>query len=153
MPFLSIDPSIYLSLSLLHNLFQSISIRVRFYCAETVLGLEYLHTRGVIFRELKPENILLNEEGHIVLTDFGICQEGLRGNDGPFCGTPEYIGRLRAVLGGTRDIYIYMYLCLRYSIRIAPEVLQGKAYTKAIDWWTFGILMYEMLTGLVRIDL
>jgi len=98
--------------------------RVRFYCAEIVLGIEYLHNSGVIYRDLKPENILLTDEGHIILTDFGISKEGLEADDArtaTFCGTPEYL---------------------------APEVLQGKGYTKAIDWWSFGTLMYEMLTGL-----
>jgi len=98
--------------------------RVRFYCAEIVLGIEYLHNSGVIYRDLKPENILLTDEGHIILTDFGISKEGLEADDArtaTFCGTPEYL---------------------------APEVLQGKGYTKAIDWWSFGTLMFEMLTGL-----
>jgi len=98
--------------------------RVKFYCAEIVLGLEYLHNSGVIYRDLKPENILLTDAGHIILTDFGISKEGLEAEDArtaTFCGTPEYL---------------------------APEVLEGKGYTKAVDWWSFGTLMYEMLTGL-----
>lgn len=98
--------------------------RVRYYCAEIVLGLEYLHNSGVIYRDLKPENILLTAEGHICMTDFGISKEGLLAEDArtaTFCGTPEYL---------------------------APEVLEGKGYTKAVDWWSFGTLMYEMLTGL-----
>eukprot|EP01117_Protostelium_nocturnum_P008951 TRINITY_DN3213_c0_g1_i1.p1 TRINITY_DN3213_c0_g1~~TRINITY_DN3213_c0_g1_i1.p1 ORF type:complete len:442 (+),score=185.70 TRINITY_DN3213_c0_g1_i1:123-1448(+) len=98
--------------------------RVRYYCAEIVLGIEYLHNSGVIYRDLKPENILLTNEGHIILTDFGISKEGLIADDArtaTFCGTPEYL---------------------------APEVLQGKGYGKAIDWWSFGTLMFEMLTGL-----
>lgn len=98
--------------------------RVKFYCAEIMLGLEYLHNSGVIYRDLKPENILLSADGHICLTDFGISKEGLIAEDSrtaTFCGTPEYL---------------------------APEVLEGKGYTKAVDWWSFGTLMYEMLTGL-----
>jgi len=98
--------------------------RVRFYCAEIVLGLEYLHNSGVIYRDLKPENILLTDDGHICMTDFGISKQGLLAEDArtaTFCGTPEYL---------------------------APEVLEGKGYTKAVDWWSFGTLMYEMLTGL-----
>jgi len=98
--------------------------RAKFYCAEIALGLEYLHNSGVIYRDLKPENILLNADGHICLTDFGISKEGLLAEDSrtaTFCGTPEYL---------------------------APEVLEGKGYTKAVDWWSFGTLMYEMLTGL-----
>jgi len=98
--------------------------RARFYCAEIVLGLEYLHNSGVLYRDLKPENLLLTEDGHICMTDFGISKEGLvSDNDrtATFCGTPEYL---------------------------APEVLEGNGYGKGVDWWSFGTLMYEMLTGL-----
>lgn len=97
--------------------------RVKFYAAEICTGLEYLHASGVIYRDLKPENILINEDGHIVLTDFGISKQGLdnESTTQTFCGTPEYL---------------------------APEVLQGKGYTKAVDWWSFGTLVFEMLTGL-----
>jgi len=96
--------------------------RSRFYAAEICLGIEHLHLMGIIYRDIKPENILLDLEGHIRLTDFGLSKEGLMGKDKTktFCGTPEYL---------------------------APEVLAGGGYTIAVDWWGFGALIYEMLTG------
>jgi len=99
--------------------------RVRFYAAEIVAAVEYLHDAGVIYRDLKPENLLLTKGGHVVMTDFGLSKEGLhdqKDTTTTFCGTPEYL---------------------------APEVLDGdRGYTKAVDWWSFGTLMFEMLTGL-----
>lgn len=98
--------------------------RVRFYAAEILLAIEHLHQNGIIYRDLKPENILITSEGHITLTDFGLCKEGIEREEdrtGTFCGTPEYL---------------------------APEVLKGKGYGKAVDWWSYGSLLFEMLTGL-----
>jgi len=98
--------------------------RAKFYAAEIVSGMEYLHDAGVIYRDLKPENLLLSHQGHIVMTDFGLSKEGLHTDDSrtaTFCGTPEYL---------------------------APEIIKGDDYTKAIDWWSVGTLIYEMLTGL-----
>jgi len=98
--------------------------RARFYLAEIALGLEYLHANGVLYRDLKPENLLLTADGHICLTDFGLAKEGLICEDSrtsTFCGTPEYL---------------------------APEVLDAKDYGLPVDWWSYGTLMYEMLTGL-----
>jgi len=98
--------------------------RVRFYGAEIASALEYLHSQGVIYRDLKPENLLLTNEGHIVVTDFGLSKEGLVGKDDrteTFCGTPEYL---------------------------APEILEGNGYGKSADWWSYGTLLFEMLNGL-----
>ncbi|KAL5259857.1 hypothetical protein ACHWQZ_G010094 [Mnemiopsis leidyi] len=97
--------------------------RARFYAAEIASAIGYLHSINIIYRDLKPENILLDREGHIVLTDFGLCKEGIALNKttNTFCGTPEYL---------------------------APEVIQKQPYTNAVDWWCLGAVLYEMIFGL-----
>ncbi|XP_045124403.1 ribosomal protein S6 kinase 2 beta-like isoform X3 [Portunus trituberculatus] len=94
---------------------------VKFYLAELALALDHLHTVGVIYRDLKPENILLDADGHISLTDFGLCKEALDDQKAySFCGTVEYM---------------------------APEVVNRRGHNTAADWWSFGVLLFEMLTG------
>ncbi|XP_055328275.1 ribosomal protein S6 kinase beta-1-like isoform X2 [Paramacrobiotus metropolitanus] len=93
-----------------------------FYLSQITLALEHLHKNGIIYRDLKPENIMLNAEGHVVLTDFGLCKESVfeDGRTFTFCGTIEYM---------------------------APEVLMRSGHGKAVDWWSLGALMFDMLTG------
>ncbi|XP_073974382.1 serine/threonine-protein kinase N isoform X1 [Rhodnius prolixus] len=96
--------------------------RAVFYAACVVLGLQYLHESNIIYRDLKLDNLLLDTEGYVKIADFGLCKEGMGYGDrtGTFCGTPEFL---------------------------APEVLTETSYTRAVDWWGLGVLIFEMLVG------
>ncbi|XP_075471719.1 serine/threonine-protein kinase N2 isoform X2 [Ascaphus truei] len=96
--------------------------RAVFYAACVVLGLQYLHEHKIVYRDLKLDNLLLDTEGFVKIADFGLCKEGMGFGDrtSTFCGTPEFL---------------------------APEVLTETSYTRAVDWWGLGVLIYEMLVG------
>ncbi|XP_060753848.1 serine/threonine-protein kinase N2 isoform X2 [Neoarius graeffei] len=96
--------------------------RAMFYAACVVLGLQFLHEHRIVYRDLKLDNLLLDTEGYVKIADFGLCKEGMGFQDrtSTFCGTPEFL---------------------------APEVLTETSYTRAVDWWGLGVLIFEMLVG------
>ncbi|KAK4803230.1 hypothetical protein SAY86_001433 [Trapa natans] len=106
-----------------HGLFREDLARI--YAAEIVSAVSHLHANGIMHRDLKPENILLDADGHVILTDFGLAkefEENARSNS--MCGTVEYM---------------------------SPEIILGKGHDKSADWWSVGVLLFEMLTGKVAL--
>jgi serine/threonine protein kinase len=96
--------------------------KARFYACEVLLALEELHSHGIIFRDLKPDNVVLDNEGHARLTDFGLSKEGLHEGQlaRSFCGSVAYL---------------------------APEMLKRSGHSRSVDWYLFGVLLYEMMVG------
>ncbi|KAF9534539.1 protein kinase C1 [Crepidotus variabilis] len=108
---------------MLHIQRKQFSLRqAKFYAAEVLLALEYFHANGIIYRDLKLDNILLTLDGHVKVADYGLCKEEMwyGQTTSTFCGTPEFM---------------------------APEILLEQRYGRAVDWWAFGVLTYEMLLG------
>mmetsp|Transcript_8992 Transcript_8992/g.15219 ORF Transcript_8992/g.15219 Transcript_8992/m.15219 type:complete len:161 (+) Transcript_8992:536-1018(+) len=97
-------------------------LRSKIYAAEMVQAIGFLHQNDIIYRDLKPENVLLDSEGHIRITDFGLSKQGISHDKKTysFCGTPEYL---------------------------APEIIKGNGHSWGADWWSLGALLYEMLCG------
>uniref|UniRef100_UPI0037E87A1A serine/threonine-protein kinase N2 n=1 Tax=Semicossyphus pulcher TaxID=241346 RepID=UPI0037E87A1A len=93
-----------------------------FYSSCVLLGLEFLHQNKIVYRDLKLDNLLMDADGYVRIADFGLCKEGMGHGDrtSTFCGTPEFL---------------------------APEVLTDNTYTRCVDWWGLGVLIYEMLVG------
>uniref|UniRef100_A0A8C4ECV6 Protein kinase N3 n=1 Tax=Dicentrarchus labrax TaxID=13489 RepID=A0A8C4ECV6_DICLA len=96
--------------------------QTRFYSSCVLLGLEFLHQNKIVYRDLKLDNLLMDADGFVRIADFGLCKEGMGHGDrtSTFCGTPEFL---------------------------APEVLTDNNYTRSVDWWGLGVLIYEMLVG------
>ena len=97
--------------------------QARFYIAQIITIFEYLHSKNIIYRDLKPENILIHKSGYLKLTDFGFAKI-VEGRTYTLCGTPEYL---------------------------APEIILNKGHGKPVDWWTCGILLYEMIAGIEKV--
>jgi len=92
----------------------------RFYAGEILLALSYLHAVNIAYRDLKPENVLIDMDGHVKITDFGFAKVVDGDRTFTLCGTPEYL---------------------------APEIIQSKGHGKGVDWWAYGVLLFEMLAG------
>ncbi|PWA74993.1 Protein kinase, catalytic domain-containing protein [Artemisia annua] len=116
---------------------------IRFFAAEVLVALEYLHSLGIVYRDLKPENILIREDGHIMLSDFDLCFNADV--------TPK-VDTLRK-LNGTLTEFVsepttaFSKSCVGTHEYLAPELVNGNGHGNGVDWWAFGVLIYELLNG------
>ncbi|KAK7401682.1 hypothetical protein VNO78_13354 [Psophocarpus tetragonolobus] len=131
----------------------------RFFAAEVLLALEYLHALGIIYRDLKPENVLLREDGHVMLSDFDLCFKSdvapsltLRAHTsprtGPSNGCFSYNGRERFTAEFVAEpVTAFSRSCVGTHEYLAPELVSGNGHGNGVDWWAFGVFIYELLYG------